>query len=132
MNKELATRIEQHALGHFLTDWSGLTYAQVLDILREEGNAGWVSDERIMVWEPFEDCDGSYIADNIESLHAVLVSLVADAYQAGAQVFDETNSYLISRIEDWSDEQWDEVVSAVEDTVVAVADSFGRENKEEN
>ncbi len=32
-----------------------------------------------------------------------------------------TDTCIITRLEHWTDEQWDEVVSAVEDTVVAVA-----------
>lgn len=32
-----------------------------------------------------------------------------------------TDTYTITRLEHWTDEQWDEIVDAVEDTVVAVA-----------
>lgn len=39
-----------------------------------------------------------------------------------------SQTYSITRLEEWSDELWDEVVAAVEDTVVAVAEDWGREN----
>ena len=38
------------------------------------------------------------------------------------------NTYSITRLEEWSDELWEEVVSAVEDTVVAVAEDWERNN----
>ena len=44
---------------------------------------------------------------------------------------NENKEYVITRLDEWSDELWNEVVQAVEDTVVAVADDWER-NKEEN
>ncbi len=35
------------------------------------------------------------------------------------------NTYTITRLEDWTDEQWDELVDAIEETVQAVAEDFG-------
>ena len=39
-----------------------------------------------------------------------------------------SQTYSIHRLAEWSDELWDEVVAAVEDTVVAVAEDWEREN----
>ena len=36
-----------------------------------------------------------------------------------------TETYTITRLEGWTDEQWNEIVEAVEDTVVAVARDLG-------
>lgn len=38
------------------------------------------------------------------------------------------NTYTITRLPEWSDELWEEVVDAVEDTVVAVATDWERHN----
>lgn len=37
-----------------------------------------------------------------------------------------TETYTITRLDEWTDEQWDEIVEAVEDTVVAVAEDLAR------
>ncbi len=34
------------------------------------------------------------------------------------------NTYTITRLENWTDEQWDTIVDAIEETVVLVADEF--------
>lgn len=40
-----------------------------------------------------------------------------------------TDTCVISRLEHWTDEQWDEVVTAAQDTVAAVAEEFDRTNE---
>jgi hypothetical protein len=39
-----------------------------------------------------------------------------------------TETYTITRLEHWTDDQWDEIVEAVEDTVAAVGEDFERNN----
>ena len=39
-----------------------------------------------------------------------------------------TETYTITRLDEWTDEQWDEIVEAVEDTVAAVGEAFERDN----
>lgn len=34
------------------------------------------------------------------------------------------DTYTITRLEHWTDEQWDELVDTIEDTVVAVAEDW--------
>jgi hypothetical protein len=82
---ELELQAQRHSLGQYLTDWQELSYGDVLDILRSKENEFWVSDERIMVWQPFEDVSGDFIADQIETLHTVMSQLALDAYLLGEQ-----------------------------------------------
>ena len=90
-----------------------------------------IFNDNMLTEEQWDVVDNIGDNDRYDYITAVLNgNAKAIAYYEQGTV--EENTYLISRIEDWSDEQWEEVVSAVEDTVVAVADSFGRENKEEN
>jgi hypothetical protein len=35
-----------------------------------------------------------------------------------------TETYTITRLDGWTDEQWDEVVEAIEDTVVSIAEEW--------
>ena len=44
---------------------------------------------------------------------------------ACANLTGMTETYVITRLEAWTDEQWEEIVTAVEDTVVAVARDLG-------
>lgn len=37
-----------------------------------------------------------------------------------------TETYTITRLDGWTDEQWEEIVEAVEDTVAAVGEDFER------
>lgn len=37
-----------------------------------------------------------------------------------------TETYTVTRLDGWTDEQWDEIVEAIEDTVAAVGEEFER------
>jgi hypothetical protein len=39
---------------------------------------------------------------------------------------ESMDTYTITRLDGWTDEQWDEIVEAVEDTVAAVGEDFER------
>jgi hypothetical protein len=61
---------ETRALGHVLSDWSDLTWDEVIDILKREAEVDWcatVQDKRITVWEPFEDETVTFIYEQLWS-----------------------------------------------------------------
>ena len=78
---ELVQLCERSALGQALTDWQSLSYDEVLDILRSPENELWVNDERILVWLPFEDVSGDFLADHIESLFKSFIRVARSAIE---------------------------------------------------
>lgn len=51
------------AIANYLSDWDDdLSNEQIINALRDEDY------DKVTVWEPFEDYDGSYVADHIETL----------------------------------------------------------------
>lgn len=59
-------------------------------------------------------------SENLRTASADLTNAATCANLTGM-----TETYVITRLEGWTDEQWDEIVEAVEDTVVAVARDLG-------
>lgn len=54
------------ALGQVLSDWSDLTFEQVMTVLEENPPFEQVEDDRITVWQPFEDYEAGELIELIE------------------------------------------------------------------
>ncbi len=81
LSKAIKERIEREALGQVLTSWEELSYEQVLDSLRNDGQT-WNTNDDITVWQVFEDTYADFVAEQIEDVHHTLTDLaesVADA-----------------------------------------------------
>lgn len=87
----IKARIERHALGQVLTSWGDLSYEQVLDSLRNDGQT-WNTNDDIVVWLALDGNYAEYIAEHIEDVHAVLTDL-AEA------VADDVRQSVITSIE---------------------------------
>lgn len=60
---------QEFALGCYLCDWpKDKNFDEILELLVE----GEMDD--ISVWEPFEDHDGEYVKEQIESMHDSVMS----------------------------------------------------------
>ena len=85
---EVQEEAKTRALGQMLSGWSHddadgnefvLSYEDVLDILRQPENESYVTDERILVWEAFEDNGGDHIANLIEDLYGSYIAMAESA-----------------------------------------------------
>ena len=55
-------KIEQFVLGQFLSDYPDrVEYEKVLDLIMDE-------DERVSVWQPFEDYESGWVVEHIEGM----------------------------------------------------------------
>lgn len=80
--KELA---ENMALGEVLTEWGDLTYAEVSEVCETAGHKT-VDDDRIIVWQVFENSCGSDISDQLDSMARAFERAIEAGYTAGKEV----------------------------------------------
>jgi hypothetical protein len=76
---------ENMALGNVLSDWSDLPWDEVVDILETEGEDNHytgVQDDRITVWEPFENHPPVFITEQLDSLKREFLSAMTIGYTA--------------------------------------------------
>lgn len=90
LSETTKARIERHALGQALTSWGDLSYEQVLDSLRADGQT-WNTNDNIMVWLALDENYAEYIAEHIEDVHATLTDFAES-------VVDETRESFIRSI----------------------------------
>jgi hypothetical protein len=79
----LTTLAENMALGEVLTEWGGLTYDEVSAICETAGH-NTVDDDRIIVWQVFENSSGSDISDQLDSMNRAFLTAIEAGYRAGA------------------------------------------------
>jgi len=84
LSQEIKERIEREALGQVLTSWGDLTYEQVLDSLRTDGQT-WNTNENIVVWVALDENYAEYIAEHIEDVYATLANLAEDLIEVERQ-----------------------------------------------
>jgi hypothetical protein len=83
MKTEIIERLQRHALGQFLTSWEDtngeqMSYEEVIEVLYGDGTQLVLEDERIIIWEPFEEHFPAEVAELIENLYEVLHGLATD------------------------------------------------------
>lgn len=84
LSPEIKQRIERQALGQALTSWDDLSYEQVLDSLRADGQT-WNTNDKIMVWQALDENYAEYIAEHIEDVHHMLENLAEDLIEVERQ-----------------------------------------------
>lgn len=84
LSPEINQRIERQALGQALTSWDDLSYEQVLDSLRADGQT-WNTNDKIMVWQALDENYAEYIAEHIEDVHHMLENLAEDLIEVERQ-----------------------------------------------
>lgn len=88
----LIRQAEQMALGNVLSDWNDLSYDEVVSILDAEGEDNFytgVRDERIMMWEPFENYPPSFILEQLDSFRREFLSAMQAGYTSSPLTTDE-------------------------------------------
>jgi len=87
---------ENMALGELLTEWDeSLSYSDVRDILEKHFD-GFVTDERVTVWQVFENSSGSDIDDQLESMRRAFLRAMTAGYTAvGANALDATEADVL-------------------------------------
>lgn len=84
LSPDIADRIEREALGQALTSWGDLSYEQVLDSLRADGQT-WNTNDDIVVWQALDENYAEYVAEHIEDVHATLTNLAEDLIEVERQ-----------------------------------------------
>ena len=90
---------ENMALGNVLSDWSDLSWDEVTDIIATEiENSPYdcVQDERITVWQPFEDESHEVVLEALGGFKREFLSAMTIGYTAvGANALDATEADVL-------------------------------------
>ena len=72
--------IQKKALNLYLTDWDRrFDYDEIIDAMKVHGdNTGSLIAPMLVVWQPFENYDLSYVADLIEDELEAIQQLIKD------------------------------------------------------
>lgn len=73
LSPEVIDASKNEALANVLTSWGDLPFEEVIE--RLEDTDGIVDDEDILVWEVFENYEGSVIAEAIENLYGSFLKI---------------------------------------------------------
>lgn len=84
LSQEIQERIKREALGQVLSNWGDLSYEDVLESLRNDGQT-WNTNDNITVWQALDENYAEYVAEHLEDVHTTLTNLAEDLIEVERQ-----------------------------------------------